>query len=334
MPPDNNSFDADERPGPRVLQAMWQFRAMSVAILVMFTALSGLVGKYLAAPPTATATMALKTPRQTNVLSPGLQGDASLARYTAQRARFIKSDAVMSAVSEQVGEPDKAAIRSGITAEPATTSNVINVSVTGPTPEKAVERAAAVLDAYRSQTLEQVEALSNSAITSINDSQTQIREQLAASPAATVDAATAATLSQLQLQAAEIETSSALLGDGVEFVVAPTLESVKVSKIPLRELALGFLVGVMIAASAAWIRAESMLSPPGVGASGREADLADENQMSSHEEANRKAPQSDTDSDVAPRRQGRPSSPPSNGGPRPRPKKQVSKQDVIESVNG
>lgn len=244
------------QPGPSVLYAMWRYKWMCVWIVLAFTALSGFVGIYLASPATATATLALKTPRQSNVLSPGIQGDASLARYTAQRAKFIFSDAVINEVARQIGEDDVDAVRKQITADPSTTSNVVNISVTASTPRAAVELAAATLAAYRSETLSQVKELSKSAIDSITASQNELRAQVASSPAATVDAAVAASLSQLQLQASDIESSSALLGDGVEFAVAPTLSSVQTAGLPTRELALGFLVGLIIAGSVAWTRAD------------------------------------------------------------------------------
>lgn len=244
------------QPGPSVLHAMWRYRWMCVWIVLVATALSGFVGMYLASPAKATATLALKTPRQSNVLSPGIQGDASLARYTAQRARFIFSDAVMGAVAKEIGEDDLDTIRKRITADPATTSNVINISVTASSPSAAVKLASAILASYRSETLAQVKGLSKSAIDSISSAQNQLRAQLANSPAATVDASVAASLSQLQLQASDIDSSSALLGDGVEFVVAPTLGSVETAGLPSRELTLGFLVGLIVAGSAAWTRAD------------------------------------------------------------------------------
>ena len=85
----------------------------------------------------------------------------------------------------------------------------------------------------------------------------EIRREVASGTASDAVAASAAgTIGELQVQAADLETSRALTGDGVEFVIAPRFDSVIQPGPPLREMALGFIVGLVIAASLAWIRAD------------------------------------------------------------------------------
>lgn len=255
----NTTADHDvlEREQPRLFASMWRYKLMSVLIVGACVLLSAGVGFLVAPPATAVATIALKTPMANNVLSPGATGDATLARYTVQRARFVTSDAVISAVAEELGRSDVAGVRANVSATPAANSNILTVEVTAETPEEAVELADAVVAAYRSQTRTQVEVLTADAIAAIEASAGSVRQNLAQSPpSGSVEANAAATLGQLQLQASEITTNSALLGDGVEFVVAPRLDSVVVAGFPLREMALGLVVGLVIAATVSWLRAD------------------------------------------------------------------------------
>ncbi len=96
--------------------------------------------------------------------------------------------------------------------------------------------------------------LTDAAVASINTSAQAVRSCPNTSPSQ--DAASATTLSQLAIQASEIRTSSALFGDGVEFVIAPRLDSVTLPSLPIKEAAVGFILGLVLAATAAWIRAD------------------------------------------------------------------------------
>lgn len=240
---------------------MWRYKWMSLTIITLAVALSAVVGFYVAPPPQATASIALKTPREDNVLSPGLQGDASLARYTTQRSKFVTGDAVMDAVASQVEGEDATSIRNSVIATPSANSNVITLEVYGETPEEAVHIAELTVEAFRDETKAHIGTLTQDAIESIQASAAGIAKQLANPQTDDEAAATAAsTLAEMQLQVSEIQTSTALLGDGVEFVVAPRLDSVSEPGLPLREAALGLIVGLVVAATAAWKRADAALA--------------------------------------------------------------------------
>src|SRR3712207_6698328 len=90
----------------------------------------------------AKATIALATPPAKSVLAPGIQGDASLARYTAQRAAFVRSDAVLRTVAAELGREDLTALRRDISATPSGTSNTILVVAEADTDAEAVRLAA------------------------------------------------------------------------------------------------------------------------------------------------------------------------------------------------
>jgi Mrp family chromosome partitioning ATPase len=246
-----------ERTEPGLLKAMARYWRMSLVIVLGLSALSAAVAWGSGAQVQVRATIGLSAPRQNNVLYNGVQGDASLARYTTQRARFVTSDAVIGAVAADLGRDDLTALRKDIIATASVNSNVVTVLVNAADAESAVALAQSVVDSYRNQTALQVDELTDAAIASLNESADEIRNSVAAGePSEAVNATAADAIGQLQIQAADLETSRALTGDSVEFVIAPRIDSVTMPGPPLRELALGFVVGLAIAASIAWVRAD------------------------------------------------------------------------------
>jgi capsular polysaccharide biosynthesis protein len=241
---------------PGVLAALWKYRWMSVAIILGVTFLSTAAGLLIAPPAQATATIALKTPSPTSVLASGLQGDASLGRYTAQRARFVTSDAVVESVAEQLGRDDITTLRHEITAVPAATSNTITITTSAPSAAEAVELAAAVVDAVGTETAAQIAELTQAAVASIDSTIEEVEATQGPNASSESRTAAAATISQLLVEKSEILRSSALLDDGIEFAVAPRAEAVVEAGLPIREVALGLVLGLTLAATAAWLRAD------------------------------------------------------------------------------
>ncbi|MCC6184624.1 MAG: hypothetical protein EKK62_07030 [Acidimicrobiia bacterium] len=239
-----------------LLSAMWRYKGMCVVIVVVCVLASTAIGFLLTPEPSATATIALKTPSQDNVLAPGSTGDASLARYTAQRARFVTSDAVLGNVGAVLGVDDLNELRDQLEVEPSTDSNIVTITASGTTSDDAVRLATEVTRAYGEETEKQVNDLTDAALRSIDESAGQVRATITGSNAA-VNEAAASTLGQLQQKAATIRTSSAVLGDGVEFVVNPDESSVSSQQLPIREAALGLILGLVIAGTVAYLRADS-----------------------------------------------------------------------------
>lgn len=230
-----------------VIAAVWRYRVMVFVIVALATLASFAVGNRTQAVTTATATIGLRTPRSDNVIAPGLQGDASLGRYTAQRARFVTSDAVLSTVADSLGVDNLTTLRRHVRAVPSATSNIVTVTAEANSTDVAVALAQAVVSAYATETLRQVEDTTNAAVAAIN-------EQLG--DLDTTAATSSATAIQLQLQIADLQSSRAEFGDGVEFVVEPTAESAIVPGLPIKDLLVGFVVGLGIAGGLAWLRAE------------------------------------------------------------------------------
>lgn len=244
-----------EHSQPSLLGSLWRYRAMSVAIVLGMMVLTFLVTTQTSPAATATATLGLRTPSADNVLAPGVQGDASLGRYTAQRARFINSDATMNDVAERVGVTDVTEVRARLLVTPSQTSNYITVKAEGDSAADAVALADAVVGAYRDQTAAQVAASTDAAVTAIQ-SQIDVTLQNAEGSAGTVSDSAVTTVSGLQAEIAALRTSQAIYGDGVEFVVIPDVQSAVTRGLPIRPIALGAIVGLAIAVSLAWWRAD------------------------------------------------------------------------------
>jgi polysaccharide biosynthesis transport protein len=234
---------------PGVVGSLWRYRSMSAAIVLALVVLCTGVGFLVQPRRQAKATIALSSPPAKSVLAPGIQGDASLARYTAQRAAFVTSDAVLRSVATHLRRKDITEPRQDISATPSRTSNNIVIIAEANTKAGAVKLASAVVAAYRSETAKEVKRLTAAAIASIDAS-------VAAVPGGSTPGSSS-TLSQLEIEATQIRVGSALFDDGVDFVVAPRADAVSAPSFPLREAVLGLVLGLALAATAAWIRADT-----------------------------------------------------------------------------
>ena len=243
---------------PTLVGALWRYRWSSALLVLLVAALSVVAGSLAGPAATVSASLSLTPPGPDNVLAPGTQGDASSARYTAQRAAFVTSDAVLTAVAERTGRDNLTELRREVVAEPALNSSTVTVTVESSTPREAVELASAVVDSYAEQTQAQVDEATQEALDSLAASEQQVIDSTdAVLPVEEAQqGSVAATLADLRLQASEIRTSSALFGDGVSFVEAPRLDAVVTRGLPLREAFLGVVVGLVAAGLLAWVRAD------------------------------------------------------------------------------
>jgi len=243
---------------PTLLGALWRYRWSSALLVLLVAALSVAAGSVSGPAATVSASISLTPPGPDNVLAPGTQGDASSARYTAQRAAFVTSDAVLTAVAGRTGRDNLTELRREVVAEPALNSSTVTVTVESSTADEAVALASAVVDSYAEQTQAQVDEATQEALDSLAASEQQLIDSTdAVLPVEEAQqGSVAATLADLRLQASEIRTSSALFGDGVSFVEAPRLDAVVMRGLPLREAFLGVVVGLVAAGLLAWVRAD------------------------------------------------------------------------------
>lgn len=242
-------------PQPTLLGALWRFRAMAAAIVAVAVVLATAVGLAVAPPATASGAIALTTPPPDAVVTPGTQSEASLARFTEQRARFATSDAVLTRVADSLGRSGIEALRNDVSARASGTSNTILIEATDDDEDGAIALVVAVIDAYRTETEAEFGRLTDAAIESIESTQAEVAASLGTDPDDATASSVAATVGQLQLEISDLRTTEAVYGDGVDFVNEPR-EGRAASPPPVREALLGLVVGLALAGTAAWLRAD------------------------------------------------------------------------------
>lgn len=241
--------------GPDLLGAVWRFRWFVLVVTALVCAASAGVGLLLARGASATATVALTPPSATNVLVPGSQSDAALTRYTSSRALFVKSDDVLGNASRRLAGTTVAQLRTAVTATPATGSTSLTLQATGAGDAQAVLRVDSVVAAYREETARQVATRTGSALAAIEANAARLRATLAGNGSAGTAQSAATALAELTRQSNALQTDSASFDDGVDFVQAAGRAPAG-SRLPLREAALGALLGLAVAGALAWLRAD------------------------------------------------------------------------------
>jgi capsular polysaccharide biosynthesis protein len=242
-----------ERRAPGVISSLWRFRWSSLAVVLTLTLLSTAAGLLLAPPPAARATITLKNPGSENLLARGVVGDASLARYTRQRADYITSDSVLEQVAGTLRQYDVTTLRRNIKVATSPTSNQFTVTASAGTAAEAVTLANTVVEAYRRATAAQVKRLTDDALDSIQKARSDIVDSRGAK--AFPDSAIQ-TLSNLEQRASALRTDSAVFNDGVDFVQQASLDQAVVARLPFRNIAAGGIFGLLLAALLAWVRAD------------------------------------------------------------------------------
>lgn len=175
----------------------------------------------------ATGQLGLIQPGPDNVLLPVPAGDATMARYTAQRAQFVVSDAVLQEVADSLPETTVEELRNSISVVPSKSANSIVITASGANPSRAVDVARSVMDSYRAATLEDV------------TTRTEV-------------AAEAARAAGQEAEAESITIEGMAFADGVEFEVTPNLQGAETRQMLSREAILGLLVGIGVGALLAW----------------------------------------------------------------------------------
>lgn len=244
-----------DRTTPGLFSSMFRYRWTSIAIIALVTLLSGGFGYLTQQPAMATATIALKSPNQNDVLTPGVVGDASTTRYIEQRAQFTTNDVVLGQVAGDVGGTSISQLRERITVKPVSGTNTIVVTAQGTTADDAVALANATVNAYRSQSAALADQLRAKAADELSASQQAVRAA-AGNKSDPLSQAASSTLADLQRQGAELRVNALVFGDGVDFVNAARVEDATVPGAPLRDIAVGFVLGLAAAAVVAWVRAD------------------------------------------------------------------------------
>lgn len=243
-------------PGPGLMSAVRRYWDFVLLVTVLVFALSTSIGYFLRGSAYAEASVALTAPGSENVLAPGASGDAALARYTSQRALFTESDEVLEVAASRAENMTVDRLRSAVSVTPSTDSTSMVVRVDAITPEHAVALVDLVVDAYALGTQKQVSDRTNAASTAIDAQIARLNTVLASNPSDAAAQSASDTISDLTRQLAARQTDSAVFGDGIDFVQAATVQSASPAALPVRAMALGLLVGLAVAVSLAWWRAD------------------------------------------------------------------------------
>lgn len=260
LEPRTRSEDLDTRsaqpPGPTLLTALRRYWDFVLLVTVLVFALSTMAGYLLRGSAYAEASVALTAPGSQSVLAPGASSDSALARYTSQRALFVESDEVLQVAAQRAENMTVDRLRGAVTVTPSSDSTSMTVRVEGNTREQAVALVDLVVDAYALTTAQQVSDRTNAVLTAIDGQISQLNTLLATNPNEAATQAASQTIADLSRQAAAQRTDSAVFNDGVDFVQAATLSSAVPVQVPVRFMALGLIVGLALAASLAWYRAD------------------------------------------------------------------------------
>lgn len=246
---------ARQAPSPDLVTAVRRYWDFVILVTVLVFLASTALGFALRESAHAEASVALTAPGEENVLAPGAQGDSALARYTSQRALFTMSDEVL-VLAAQGTDLTVDELRSAVSVTPSLDSTSMVVRVEARTPRAAVALVDRVVDAYGGATTTQVTDRTNAALTAIDAQIAKLNAVLAANPNEAATESAAITISDLTREAAARQTDSAVFGDGIDFVQAATIESAVPVGLPVRAMALGGLVGLALACSLAWWRAD------------------------------------------------------------------------------
>ncbi len=171
--------------------------------------------------------LGLVYPATDNVLLPLPAGDATMARYTAQRALFAKSDVVLEDAAGSVPDVTVEELRGALSVVASKTANAILITGSADSPQRAVILTQALMDSYRTATAEDVAARS-----AANSEGWTARGDNA--------------------KAEQILIEGESFGDGVEFEVSPNLSGTESRKLVTRESVLGLFVGLGVGALLAW----------------------------------------------------------------------------------
>lgn len=210
----------------------------------------------------ATARIALLDPRRDEIF----QGAGSLPRdlevYTARQADVVTSNAVL----DEVEGHSAAELRSKVTADGDNPGQLV-ISASGSTGAEAQEIANGVATAYgeqvnatnREEAEDDLAALDRTRLDAeevVRDRSADLAEEPNDPVLESELRAAQNVLSDVNEQISRVRTNVDAFGDGIDFVDQAGRPSVPVEPQPQRNAAVGALIGVLLAAGLAWLRAD------------------------------------------------------------------------------
>lgn len=248
----------EEQPSPKILDALWRYRWTSLAIVALVVLASALAAWLLGGTSSAGARIVLKAPDKAGVVGVDASSETAFVRYVNQRALFLVSDRVLSGASANLaGAVPVDVLRDEVTAKASDNGESIMVTVNAGDSDSSASIADAVTKAYQAESRADVKAAEQKTLDTLA---ARRRDVLASVPpdkgADPNTLAAGPTLGDLDKQATQARVAAEQFGDGVSFVDKAVADGTSVLGTVARDLAIGFVVGLLIAGAVAWVRAD------------------------------------------------------------------------------
>jgi uncharacterized protein involved in exopolysaccharide biosynthesis len=241
-----------------LLAAMWRYRWLVLAFLFLGGVLATFVTLSANDASRAKATVALTDPRGNSIFRQGSSANLDLTRYTAERAAFAESVAVLGRAAEILDDGStSSSLDEMVEVEPRPDTSILVINAEAADSDAAVATADAAATAYQELSLAETRQKTDLALAGLDVQRQEVLTVIndPASTSAEVAAGTQ-TLSTVNARAAEIESAAELFGDGVEFADPARIEPSGGKLELLRSAAAGAMIGLVLGAALSWVLAD------------------------------------------------------------------------------
>lgn len=251
-----------ESPAPEtsLIEAVWRFRWSSLFIVVLCGLLAVGATEVLFRKVQATAKFAVTDPQTTDLLHQGVSSGQNYGTYTAQRASFAESAAVLERAAQLVAPKGGApmslqSMRSSVSTVANASGGIVVVTATAADMPRAAGIANAVVQSYEDLTAADLASRKNQLLANVQAQEAKVSGQLASARAGTRSANSLTDqLTSLRAKEDALVADITDYGSGVQFVDQADPSEIPKSKLPTNG-AIGIAVGLLIACVVAFVRA-------------------------------------------------------------------------------
>jgi capsular polysaccharide biosynthesis protein len=262
----SSSTQPDVLPEISLVEAVWRYRIMSLIIVWLSVILAAGATMLLFTGASAKGQFAVTDPTNKDYLQMGIVSGPSYASYTAQRAAFAKSGAVLQRASKLIadgGGPKYgiSELRAVVQTSTKPDGGVVEVNATAPTVPKAAAIVNAVMSSYQQLTADAIAARRASQLRATQMTAAKISGQIALMTNKSGRQYQSLITSLIRLQSSEtqLQIDANRRDDGVQFINKADPEAKTPSRLP-RNAVIGLAVGVLLSCVVSFLRASA---PPG-----------------------------------------------------------------------
>jgi succinoglycan biosynthesis transport protein ExoP len=239
--------------GTGLLEALWRYKLLAVAIIAVFVALA-LVASYPGAGrTTAHLVVALDDPRGSVALQGSGVSSSDLPRYTSRRADFATTDAVLK-VAAAMAHTNATHLRKHIAVSPDLNTDAFHIQASAGSAGRATLYATSVAKAYQQLSKASLDAQYADAQKALSAKAATLQAVINLHPTGNDGQAAASALTELNVRSAELAETHATFGDGIDYIDTARVKETGKS-IALRNGAIGLIFGLLVAALVAWFLA-------------------------------------------------------------------------------